>query len=296
MESNKAKKLPHWFRKKPPQGQVYHQVSDLLKQMDLNTVCKEAQCPNIAECYGKGTATFMILGDICTRNCRFCAIPIKRPRQVDLEEPQRLKKAVQTLSLAHVVITMVSRDDLEDEGAEHVANVLNELNTIPSLTIEVLTSDFSGRKTCLKTVLNASPHVFNHNIETTEQLHNTVRPMMSYRRSLDVLDFSKKYRPDIFVKSGFMVGLGESEKDVLTMLHDLKEVGCDIVTIGQYLRPPNSSLEVQDYITPEQFQYYEEIATQMGFLHVVSSPFARSSYQAEAIFEKVKKKERNLVS
>lgn len=291
IESSIKNQLPSWFRKQPPQGKVYSQVSDLLQQMNLNTVCKEAQCPNIAECYGKGTATFMVLGDICTRNCRFCAIPVRRPRQVDVEEPDRLKKAVQELALSHVVITMVSRDDLKDEGATHVATVLKKLKEIEGLTIEVLTSDFSGRESCLQTVLDASPHIFNHNLETTEGLHPTVRPMMSYHRSLEVLAFAKKYRSDIFLKSGFMVGLGETEEDVLKMLKDLKSVGCDIVTIGQYLKPATSSLQVQNYIHPDQFRVYERKANEMSFLHVVSSPFARSSYRAEAVFEKIKEKE-----
>ncbi|OED37866.1 lipoyl synthase [PVC group bacterium (ex Bugula neritina AB1)] len=275
------KTLPSWFKKKVPSNARYEKVVNLLNDLELTTVCKEAKCPNVGECYSRGTATFMILGDVCTRNCRFCAITLGKPRKVDSDEPRRLRQAIQHLELDHVVITMVTRDDLKDGGSGHFVNVIREVKEHTNVTIEVLTSDFRGRRESVEEVVCAGPDVFNHNMETTESLHKKVRPMMAYDRSLDVLEHAKKVRPEIILKSGFMLGLGEEKEEIERLLKDLRKVGCEFVTIGQYLRPPGSTLKVENFVSPQEFKEWGTYAKELGFRLVESSPLVRSSYKAD---------------
>ena len=283
-------RLPEWFRKDVPDNQTYKDVQIMLDDLKLNTVCKEAKCPNVGECYSRGTATFMILGDVCTRNCGFCAISLGKPRPVDADEPARLSEAVSRLGLRHVVITMVTRDDLADGGASHFAEVIRSVrSTSPDCTIEVLTSDFRGNMASVDIVLAAKPDVFNHNIETVASLHKEVRPMMAYDRTLDVLKRARDFDAPIIVKSGFMVGLGENEEEINTVLKDLREAGCDSVTIGQYLRPPGMPLAIKRFVKPEEFSRYGLIAKGFGFLLVESGPMVRSSYRADEAIKILKK-------
>jgi lipoic acid synthetase len=282
------KTLPSWFTKDVPSGSNYRRVVDLMDDLKLNTVCKEAKCPNVGECYSRGTATFMVLGDVCTRNCGFCAIQLGKPRQVDADEPKRLSEAVQRLGLKHVVITMVTRDDLLDGGAAHLAEVIRAVQKNCECTIEVLTSDFRGRKENVLAVLDARPEVFNHNVETVPRLHKKIRPMMAYQRSLDVLKWAKEYCPEVVLKSGLMLGLGETEKEVHEVLKDLRAIGCESVTMGQYLRPPNSHLELDHFVSPEEFDILGDYAKSIGFPLVQSGPLVRSSYRADEAIKELK--------
>lgn len=274
-------RLPSWFNKEVPTDPTYRKVADLVASMELNTVCKEAKCPNVGECYSRGTATFMILGDTCTRNCRFCAIALGKPKAVDPDEPRRLREAVLHLGLKHVVITMVTRDDLKDGGSKHFADVISDLKQHTAVTIEVLTSDFRGRMESVDEVVLAGPQVFNHNMETVERLHPSVRPMMTYQRSLDVLKRAKQTDPGIVVKSGLMLGLGEERFEIEAVLQDLYSVGCEVLTLGQYLRPPGSPLKVERFLTPQEFDDLGRYAKSLGFRLVESGPMVRSSYRAD---------------
>ena len=274
-------RLPEWFKKEVPTDPNYLKVSHLLKDLNLNTVCEEAKCPNVGECYSRGTATFMILGDVCTRNCRFCAIHLGKPRPVDDEEPMRLREAVEYLELKHVVITMVTRDDLFDGGSGHFAKVIRELKEKTSVSIEVLTSDFRGRMESVDEVVEAGSDVFNHNMETVERLHPSVRPMMRYQRSLDVLARAKACSSQVVVKSGLMLGLGETREEINSVLQDLRAIGCEVVTMGQYLRPPKSPLRVERFLLPEEFKEIGDYARGLGFSLVESGPMVRSSYRAD---------------
>lgn len=284
---------PHWLKKRLVINSQQDRVREILEDLNLHTVCQSALCPNIAECFGKGTATFMILGDTCTRNCRFCAVTSGEPQPVDREEPKRLAVAVQRLNLKHVVITSVTRDDLPDGGAGHFASTIDELHKmgrdtacrVP--TIEVLTPDFQGDEGTLKIVILSRPDIFNHNLETVPRLYPTVRPMADYRRSLYVLEKAGELDPGVYTKSGIMLGLGEKRAEVSQVMKDLREVGCSILTVGQYLRPSKAHLEIRKYIHPEVFLEIEEEAKELGFLYVASGPFVRSSFNAAEAFDSV---------
>uniref|UniRef100_A0A7V4TJG7 Lipoyl synthase n=1 Tax=Candidatus Caldatribacterium saccharofermentans TaxID=1454753 RepID=A0A7V4TJG7_9BACT len=274
--------LPPWIRRRFPPQEEWERVERLLRSLSLHTVCESARCPNLGECFRRGTATFLILGDTCTRSCRFCAVKKGIPLPPDPEEPRRVAEAARTLSLHHVVVTSVTRDDLPDGGAEHFAKTIQAIREcLPQATVEVLVPDFQGSAEALEVVLAARPDVLNHNVETVPRLYPLVRPQADYARSLELLRRTRARYPGILVKSGLMVGLGETQKEVEAVLWDLKEVGCDVVTIGQYLRPTAWHLPVAAYVPPEVFAYYREYALRLGFRGVASGPFVRSSYRAE---------------
>lgn len=280
-----VQRKPEWLRVKIRGGENTGTVQEILKKHSLNTVCREANCPNRGECYSKRTATFMILGKNCTRNCRFCNVTKEKPEVVDKNEPYNVAQAVDKLGLKHAVITSVTRDDIEDGGAGHFAEVIEEIRKLnKSVTIEVLIPDFKGDKKALKKVVDSKPDIINHNVETAASLYSEVRPMAVYERSLELLSNVKEMDNSILTKSGFMVGLGEKEEDVVGILRDLKKVECDIVTIGQYLAPSSKHHPVIEYIHPDIFKKYEEIALDIGFKHVFSAPLVRSSYNAEKVF------------
>ncbi len=280
-EKNPIRK-PEWLKVSINGTGYSAETEKLLKDLGLHTVCEEANCPNKGECYSNKTATFMILGNVCTRNCTFCNVTKGHPLQVDQQEPQKVASAVQQMQIKHVVITSVSRDDLPDGGAGHFADVINAIkNTSPEVSVEVLIPDFIGDIESLKTVVKAAPQIINHNIETVPSLYQTVRSMAVYDRSLKVLKRIKDFDPKIYTKSGIMLGLGEAKREVLEVLKDLLEVGCDFITIGQYLRPSLMHHEVKQYIHPDVFNDYGNIAREMGFKYVVSGPLVRSSYHAQ---------------
>lgn len=273
---------PEWLRVKAHSISGLETVENMLKELHLNTVCDEAACPNRGECFGRKTATFMILGSVCTRQCTFCNVSKGKSQQVDENEPKNVAQAVKALSLKHTVITSVTRDDLPDGGAGHFVKVINAIrDTTPGVTIEVLIPDFQGDEDALKKVVDAHPDIINHNIETVPTLYKEVRPQADYQRSLDVLENVKRMDRTINTKSGIMLGLGEKEEQVLSVLRDLREVDCDFLTIGQYLAPSAKHHPIVEYIHPDQFKAYEKEAYQMGFLYVASGPLVRSSYMAE---------------
>lgn len=272
--------LPNWLRVKTGKAKLCAQTRALLASHQLHTVCENAQCPNIGECYSRGTATFLLLGNVCTRNCRFCAVPHGRPEPPDPHEPQRIAEAAQKMGLKYVVLTSVTRDDLPDGGASHFAATMNTLRAAGICDIEVLTPDFQGNWAALQKVLDAYPTVFNHNIETVRELSPLIRPQAHYELSLEVLRQARQRAPEIRRKSGFMVGLGETEEQIVALIRDLCAAGCQILTIGQYLRPSRKQWPVQRYVPPEEFARYANIAREMGIPHVVAGPFVRSSYQA----------------
>ena len=272
---------PSWLKVRAPGSPGYLRLKHLMRDLDLRTVCEEANCPNIGECWHHGTATFMILGDTCTRSCGYCNVIHGQPGPVDLGEPLRVATAVAHLALAHVVITSVDRDDLSDGGASVFAATIRAIRaSTPTCRVEVLIPDFRGQAQDLETVLDAVPHVLNHNIETVERLYRTARPGGSYTRALKLLERAGRLRPDTPTKSGLMVGLAEERREVETTLADLRDVGCNIVTIGQYLRPSIAHLPVARYYTPEEFADLREVARELGFGHVESGPLVRSSYHA----------------
>jgi len=258
-----------------------NRMEAFLKNMALNTVCQSANCPNMGECFARRTATFMIMGNICTRNCRFCAVEKGHPQPLDEEEPRRVAEAARRLGLRHVVVTSVTRDDLPDGGASHFAKTIYELKKLPGVTVEVLVPDFMGNEEAIRTVVEAKPDVINHNVETVPKLYSRVRPKADYIRSLNLLKKVKELDPLILTKSGIMVGLGETEEEVIEVMKDLRDIDCDMMTIGQYLRPSHKHIEVAEYVTPEQFKRYEEIGYKLGFKHVASGPLVRSSYHAD---------------
>ena len=273
---------PEWLRIRIQSNQKQNEVMELLNKLSLNTVCNDANCPNLMECFGKGTATFMILGRNCTRNCTFCCVTKNEPDQVDENEPYHLAEAVNHLSLKHVVITSVTRDDLPDGGAGHFVSVIKAIREKnPETRIEVLIPDFMGDNEALKSVVEAKPDIINHNLETVPRLYSEVRPMAVYQRSLELLKKVKQMDPAIFTKSGIMVGLGEKEEEVLSLMDDLRKVDCDFLTVGQYLAPSKKHHPVVEYIHPDIFQLYQEAAEDKGFIYVASAPLVRSSYQAE---------------
>jgi lipoic acid synthetase len=267
-----------------------HATRKILRHHGVSTVCEEARCPNQGKCFSKNIATFMILGDRCTRNCAFCAVESSKPFPVDPYEPERVAEAALSLGLRFVVITSVTRDDLPDGGAGHFANtVLAVRKKEASMKIEILTPDFKGDPVSLKTALDACPDVFNHNVETVPRLYSTVRPMADYPTSINILRTAKKLYPGIKTKSGLMLGLGEKEPEVLSVIKDLKDAGCDFLTIGQYLQPRRNNIPVAEYVKPEVFERYRIKALKMGFTAVASSPLTRSSMDAETIFEESQK-------
>lgn len=285
-------KFPTWLHRKLPKGNELFNTNTILDKYKLNTVCEEAKCPNRMECYTKKTATFLALGKECTRNCGFCDIDFsKAPQPPEEDEPIRIAYSVKELGLLHVVITMVARDDLIDKGATHIANIIKEVRIVnPNVTIEVLTSDFSGDLASLKIVLDQEPEVFNHNIETVRSLSPRVRHKATYDRTLEVLRTAKEYNKSRFIKSGIMIGLGETKEEVFETLKDLYHAGCDIVTLGQYLQPNKNKLRVKEFITPDSFKEYEEYGHQIGISNIYAGPFVRSSYNASLLQDTAKKK------
>jgi lipoic acid synthetase len=278
---------PNWLRVKAPQWQRVGSVKEILRDLGLNTVCEEASCPNIGECFNAGTATFLIMGPACTRACPYCDIDFeKKPKPLDSTEPLRLAEAVRRLKLNHVVITSVNRDDLPDGGAAQFVRCIEEIrNLSPQTTIEVLIPDLCGNWEALALILQAKPEVLNHNTETIPRLYRRVRPQGKYERSLELLKRTRELAPWIYTKSGIMVGLGETDAEVTEVMQDLRAVDCDILTIGQYLQPSQKHLGVQEFITPAQFDAWREYGESIGFLQVVSSPLTRSSYHAEQVKE-----------
>jgi len=282
--------LPEWLRITLPQSDSFARTRSLLGELKLHTVCESAKCPNHWECWSKGTATFMIAGDRCTRACGFCAVTTAKPLALEADEPLRVAEAARRMRLRHVVITAVARDDLADGGAEHfrkTAETVRELN--PGIVIEVLVPDFNDHDEAIETVLAANPHIFNHNLETVRRLTPNVRHRATYERSLSVLRKAKELATqnskfkiqNFFTKSGLMLGLGETEAELLTAMHDLRAVGCDILTLGQYLQPTLKHLPVAEFVMPEKFAEYKMRAEELGFVHVASGPMVRSSYHAD---------------
>jgi lipoic acid synthetase len=282
---NPIQRKPPWIRVKAPTSPVYQQTRELMRKLKLNTVCEEAACPNIGECWAQKHATMMIMGDICTRACAFCNIATGVPGQLDALEPEHVAVAVAELGLAHVVITSVDRDDLDDGGAGHFAEVIRRIReNSPDTTIEILTPDFQKKDGAIETVVDARPDVFNHNLETVPRLYATVRPGARYFHSLRLLDQVKKLDPTIFTKSGLMAGLGEGKDEILQVMDDLRAADVDFLTIGQYLQPTPRHIAVQRFVTPDEFNDYATVARNKGFLLVSSSPLTRSSYFAAEDF------------
>jgi lipoic acid synthetase len=280
MEEVKRRKKPDWLKIKVSKGKEYIEVRDVIDRNKLHTICTSGQCPNKEDCWGRGTATFMILGNICTRSCKFCAVATGRPLPADWAEPSRIADSVRNMKLKHCVITSVDRDDLEDGGAAIWAATIRAVKEMnPATTIETLVPDFRGRKEYLQVVMDARPHVISHNLETVKRLTPQVRSAAIYERSLEVVGWVAE--SGIRSKSGIMLGLGEKEEEVIQVMDDLRKVGCEVLTIGQYLQPSMKHLEVQEYIRPEQFERYRNIGLEKGFRHVESGPLVRSSYHAE---------------
>lgn len=278
----------YWLRRKLPDQKVLERMDSLLKELNLHTVCDSALCPNRGECFKKGTATFMILGNICTRNCKFCAVEKGKPLPLDPEEPRHIAQAAKHLNLKHIVITSVTRDDLPDGGAKHFAQTIREVKKIlPKSTVEVLIPDFKGLWEVLQIVIDAHPEVINHNIETVDRLYKLVRPKAVYKCSLELLRQIKIRDKNIISKSGIMVGLGEEKDEVIKAMKDLREVDCDILTIGQYLKPSPHHLKVSNYIHPDEFEAYRNIGMSLGFKYVASAPLVRSSYHAGEMLNKI---------
>lgn len=280
---NKRPRLPEWLRIKLPTSDSFSQTRNLLDELKLHTVCESAKCPNHWECWEKGTATFMIAGDRCTRACGFCAVATAKPLPLEADEPLRVAEATRRMKLKHVVITAVARDDMADGGAEHFRQTIEEVRRLnPKTVIEVLVPDFQDSDASIEAVLSANPQIFNHNLETIRRLTPDVRHRATYDRSLSVLKKVKDKRgKTIYTKSGMMLGLGETESEVLEAMRDLRAAGCDILTLGQYLQPSMKLLPVKEFITPEQFAAYKVRAEEMGFVHVASGPMVRSSYHAD---------------
>ncbi len=297
-EEKQHGRFPSWLHTKLPQGGEIFQTNSIVEKYRLNTVCEEAKCPNRLECYTKKTATFLALGKQCTRNCGFCDIDFsKNPKMPEADEPERIAKSVQDLGLRHVVITMVARDDLPDQGANHIAAIIRTVRQLnPGVTVEVLTSDFSGNFEALNIVIEEKPEIFNHNIETVRSLTPRVRHKAEYERTLAVLSHVKKSGHPRFVKSGIMVGLGETEDEVQETIQDLHSAGCGIITIGQYLQPSRNKLLVKHFVPPEQFKRYESFGLKLGVPHMYCGPFVRSSYNADIFLQNPKKQSIELLN
>ncbi len=288
---NKKCGKPPWLKRKLPTGPTYEKIRRLVRESNLATVCQEAMCPNQFECYGKGTATFMILGDRCSRNCRFCAVQHGPQGTPDPDEPHRVAEAVQQMNLRYAVITSVTRDDLEDGGSAQFAQTIKMVRKKnPATLIEVLIPDLQGDKKNLAAIVEASPHVLNHNMETVQRLYPTVRPQADYHQSLELLKEVKTINPAMITKSGIMVGLGETRDELTHLFADLRAAHCDILTLGQYLQPSKEHLEVDRFVPPEEFTILKTKAKKMGFTAVAADPFVRSSYEAEELYTKVKKR------
>jgi lipoic acid synthetase len=284
---NKLNK-PDWIRVKAPVSKEYHETKDLMRSLKLNTVCEEAACPNIGECWAKKHATVMILGSVCTRACRFCNVETGMPDKLDPHEPENVAKAVQAMGLNHVVITSVDRDDLDDGGAHHFARVIKAIRALSAqTTIEVLTPDFLRKEGAIEIVVQAKPDVYNHNLETVARLYPSVRPGARYFHSLSLLKKVKELDPSIFTKSGIMVGLGETKPEIFQLMDDLRSAEVDFMTIGQYLQPTPKHHEVIRFIPPDEFSEYASMARGKGFLLVSSSPLTRSSYHADTDFQRL---------
>jgi len=274
-------RLPEWLRRAAPDPSILARMKDLLDGLQLHTVCESADCPNQGECFAHGTATFMILGDVCTRNCTFCAVKTGRPLPVDASEPEHMVEATRRLGLRHVVITSVTRDDLDDGGAAQFARCVVALRRYdPSVTVEVLIPDFQGSFPPLKVVLDSSPTILNHNVETVPRLYPEVRPQANYERSVELLMKAKAEAPQVLTKSGLMIGLGETREEVIEVMRDLREADCDFLTIGQYLQPSPQHHPVVRFVTPAEFEEYKNVGEEMGFKYVASAPFVRSSFHA----------------
>lgn len=279
-ELKERERLPRWMKMQLPKGENYSKVKNLVNQHHLHTICTSGNCPNIGECWNRGTATFMILGDICTRNCKFCGVTTGKPLPPDPEEPRRIAESVKIMNLKHAVITSVDRDDLPDLGAGFWAETVRQVKSLnPEIKIEVLIPDFQGKKDLIGTVIEAAPEVISHNMETVERLTPQIRSAAKYRTSLDVIRTVAE--SGIVAKSGIMLGLGETEEEVLQVMDDLRAVGCKVMTIGQYLAPTLDHIQVKEYVSPEQFERYRTIGLEKGFMFVESSPLVRSSYRAE---------------
>ncbi len=299
MLADKQGRKPTWIKVKAPAGDSYLDIKDMLGELKLATVCQEARCPNIAECWGGGTATFMLMGEVCTRGCRFCSVKTGNPKGViDTEEPQKVGYAISQMGLEYVVLTSVDRDDLPDEGSGHFAETVEVIKKHkPNLIVEVLTPDFKGNMDYVAKIVDAGPDVFAHNIETVERLQKSVRdPRAGYKQSMDVLDYAKKRNPKRYTKTSIMLGLGETDEEILQTLKDLRAIDCDVVTFGQYLQPAKHKLKVDRFYTPEEFAYWQKIAEDLGFLYVASGPLVRSSYKAgeffmKGVIEKARKQE-----
>jgi len=286
-------RLPEWARKSRTHFDSLHAIKSDLRRLNLHTVCESARCPNIHECFHRGAATFMILGNLCTRGCGFCSVPkgspAKHDMRLDPDEPANVARMAARMNLRYVVITSVNRDDLPDGGSQHFAQTVREVRRVlPDARVEVLTPDFCGDFEAVARVLDAGPHVFNHNMETVERLYGRVRPQADYHQSLRVLDFARKHRPGVLVKSGIMVGLGESSDEVYGLLRDLRPAGADVATIGQYLQSTRRNLPVAEYIEPRQFDAYRDFGLSIGFKMVFSGPLVRSSYMADHVSEQAR--------
>jgi len=276
-----ARRHPEWIKVRAPGGDGFAATKRVVKSLALHTVCEEAHCPNLAECWDHRTATFMLLGDVCTRNCGYCAVAHGRPLAVDPHEPEKVAEGVERLGLRHVVVTSVDRDDLPDGGAGHFAATAAAIKRrLPTCTVEVLTPDFKGDLAALATVVDSPIDVFNHNTETVPRLYKIARPGGKYERCLALLDAAKRRRPGLRTKTGLMLGLGEEREEVIQVLHDLVQVGCDILTLGQYLQPSRQHLPIARYLPPEEFAELGDHARALGFRHVESGPLVRSSYHA----------------
>ena len=283
--------LPEWIRAKGQKRRQAEPLRQELTRRGIHTVCQSARCPNIGECFSRGTATFLLLGETCTRRCGFCAIKTGRGEPVDPFEPIKIATMVKTLGLRHAVLTSVARDDLPDEGASQFARTVRAIKTLcPDTTVEVLTPDFHARRDLIAIVVAAGPEVYNHNVETVPRLQKLVRPQASYERSLRVLEIVKELAPAVLTKSGLMLGLGETLEEVVQVLRDLRGVGCEVVTIGQYLRPTTRHLPVVRYVPPEEFAALERIGYELGFRYVFAGPFVRSSYLADAALEEAQQR------
>jgi lipoic acid synthetase len=272
---------PGWLKVRAPGGPNYLRLKHLMRDLDLHTVCEEAHCPNVGECWEHGTATFMILGDVCTRNCAYCAVAHGRPPKFDAAEPERVARAVAEMSLQHAVITSVDRDDLPDFGAWAFAETIRQIKQhVPTCSVEVLVPDFQGNEDAIRVVLDTSPDIYNHNTETVPRLYKRCRPGGRYERVMKIFTTAKRIAPHVPTKSGIILGMGETNEEVLAVLRDLRAVDVDIITLGQYLRPSASHIKLDRYVTPDEFRMFREEGMAMGFRHVESGPLVRSSYHA----------------
>ena len=278
---------PSWLKMKIPSGENYVKVRKTLQKYNLHTVCEEASCPNVSECWGVGTATIMIMGDVCSRGCKFCNVETGKPFELDSEEPQHVAEAIKEWSLRYVVITSVCRDDLPDEGSEHFARTIQCIKSeCPNTVVESLIPDFSGNEKFIETIVKAKPNVIGHNVETVKRLSSSIRDLrVNYKQSLKVLKYVKELDSNIFTKSSLMLGLGESEEEILQTAQELRDVDVDIITLGQYLQPTLSHLSVKEFVTPEKFYQLKLDLKKFGFLHVESGPFVRSSFRASDVID-----------